>query len=219
MHSPVHQCLDGESPAQALSTGDAARLKDLQRVIASVSSHVRAAPVPELTGRVMSGLSRPHTALPARAALAARAHVWARQLWRPRRIAFEFRPAYALGMAAAAVVFTAAPFQVPMGFPPHASTAAPPPATSAYVQFRLDAPGASQVALAGSFTDWKPRYVMQERTPGVWTAMVPVAAGVHEYLFVVDGQEWVPDPAAETVGDDFGGTNSRLLVSPPRAQT
>jgi len=75
-------------------------------------------------------------------------------------------------------------------------------------------PGAKQVAVAGSFNDWKP-----ERTPlaqignGRWVGDLAVKPGRHEYLFVVDGQ-WLPDPnAKENVQNPFGGKNSVLIVS------
>ena len=84
-----------------------------------------------------------------------------------------------------------------------------------YVHFRLDAPGASSVQLAGDFTEWQPTHELHEVSPGVWAAVVPVRAGVHDYAFVVDGEQWRPDPLAMQVDDGFGGTNSRLSVLPP----
>jgi 1,4-alpha-glucan branching enzyme len=83
------------------------------------------------------------------------------------------------------------------------------------VQFRLQAPGAARVALAGSFTGWKPEYELHESEPGTWTALVPLKPGVHDYTFVVDGHEWIPDPNAPQVADDFGGRNSRLFLPAP----
>jgi hypothetical protein len=82
------------------------------------------------------------------------------------------------------------------------------------ISIELVKPGAKQVAIAGSFNDWKP-----ERTPlvqignGRWVGDLAVKPGRHEYLFVVDGQ-WVPDPnAKENVQNPFGGKNSVLIVS------
>jgi 1,4-alpha-glucan branching enzyme len=87
-----------------------------------------------------------------------------------------------------------------------------------FVQFRLDA-SASRVQLAGSFTNWEPRYDLRQSAPGIWTITVPLTQGVHDYAFVVDGQRWIPDPYAPQIGDGFGGTNSRLaLMSPPTPQ-
>src|SRR6266850_7451909 len=91
-----------------------------------------------------------------------------------------------------------------------AKTAAPQPTIS----LEFVKPGAKQVAVAGSFNDWKP-----ERSPlvqignGRWVGDLAVKPGRHEYLFVVDGQ-WLPDPnAKESVANPFGGTNSVLIVS------
>ena len=89
------------------------------------------------------------------------------------------------------------------------------PATSQpNISLELVKPGAKQVAVAGSFNDWKP-----ERTPlvqignGRWVGDLNVKPGRHEYLFVVDGQ-WLPDPnARENVQNPFGGKNSVLIVS------
>ena len=45
-----------------------------------------------------------------------------------------------------------------------------------------------------------------------WKANVPLAPGRYEYRFVADGQ-WLSDPnAKESVGNDFGSTNSVLVV-------
>ena len=51
--------------------------------------------------------------------------------------------------------------------------------------------------------------------PGVWTITVPLTQGVHDYAFVVDGRQWIPDPYAPRVDDGFGGTNSRLTLLLP----
>ena len=84
-----------------------------------------------------------------------------------------------------------------------------------YVQFRLESPQAQQVALAGTFTGWQPTLQLEETEPGVWSALVPLKPGVHDYVFVVDGERWVPDPhAPQQVDDSFGGTNSRISLPP-----
>ena len=92
-------------------------------------------------------------------------------------------------------------------------------ATKVFVQFRLDAPQASVVRLAGSFTGWKPTYTLQQVTSGVWSILIPLEPGVHDYAFVVDGAQWVADPAAPTVDDGFGGMNSRLSVLLPNGDS
>jgi hypothetical protein len=88
-----------------------------------------------------------------------------------------------------------------------------------FVQFRLQT-AASRVQLAGSFTNWEPRYELHEVVPGTWIVTVPLTQGVHDYAFVIDGRRWMPDPYAPSIGDGFGGQNSRLtLLSPAGPRT
>jgi 1,4-alpha-glucan branching enzyme len=91
------------------------------------------------------------------------------------------------------------------------------PSPQVYVQFRLEAAGASQVALAGSFTGWKPEFEMRESAPGVWSILLPLRPGIHDYAFIVDGERWVADPHALQVEDGFGGANSRIALPAPAA--
>jgi hypothetical protein len=133
-----------------------------------------------------------------------------RLLWMPREI--SIRPAFALAGAAAVLVVLAVPYvdRDPDGM---AADGGRSPA-AVFVQFRLEAM-ASRVQLAGSFTNWEPRYELREAAPGVWSITVPLTQGVHDYAFVVDGQQWVADPYAPQIGDGFGGTNNRLALLPP----
>jgi hypothetical protein len=135
-------------------------------------------------------------------------------LWTPRAI--SIRPAFALTGAAAVVVLLLGPHVGLTGLEtPQFADVRP---SHVFVQFRLDAM-ASRVQLAGSFTNWEPRYELHQSAPGTWTITVPLIQGVHDYAFVVDGEQWVPDPHAPQIGDGFGGTNSRLaLLSPDTPQ-
>lgn len=84
------------------------------------------------------------------------------------------------------------------------------------VTFRLEAPGAREVALAGSFTGWTPQAM--RRQGGEWVLEMKVPAGRQQYSFVVNGRRWLPDPdiaEAELAPDgrvhsvvDFGPTRS-----------
>jgi hypothetical protein len=83
------------------------------------------------------------------------------------------------------------------------------------VKFVLVAPQAARVSLVGDFNSWDPAATPMERTPtgGTWSVVVPLSAGRHEYAFVVDGKQWVPDPSAPLAPvDGLGAPNSVVLV-------
>ena len=85
-----------------------------------------------------------------------------------------------------------------------------------YVQFLISAPEARTVALAGDFNEWDPSIHLDDPDgDGLWSARVAIEPGVHEYMFVIDGSEWRPDPNAISYTDDgFGQRNSVLAVTP-----
>jgi hypothetical protein len=177
----------------------------IQEVVAEARAFVESRPVPDLTARVMGAVEAPGAEQPS----AVREVVaW---LWTLRLVQFRVRPAYALAAAFLLVVVA-----VMAGSAPRApeDTIAGPPAT-VFVQFRLDHPEAAHVQLAGSFTNWEQPYDLRQAAPGVWTITIPLAPGVHDYSFIVDGARWVADPYAPAVDDGFGGINSRLSLVLP----
>lgn len=185
---------------------------EIDRAADDFRTFLAARPAPDLRAAVMARIdeleplaSTPRPGFLRRVAAA---------LWTPRDIAI--RPAFALMGAAALVMLLLVPYAGQTTDPPqHADRADSP---HLFVQFRLDAM-ASRVQLAGSFTNWEPRYELRQSAPGTWTITVPLIQGVHDYAFVVDGEQWVADPHAPQIGDGFGGTNSRLaLLSPDTPQ-
>ena len=83
------------------------------------------------------------------------------------------------------------------------------------VKFVLVAPQAVRVSLVGDFNNWDPTATPLERTPtgGTWSVTVPLSPGRHEYSFVVDGKQWLPDPSAPLAPvDGLGAPNSVVLV-------
>lgn len=86
---------------------------------------------------------------------------------------------------------------------------------SVYVRFELYAPRASRVALAGTFNRWDTTATPLVRVgkDGMWTVTLALPSGQHQYGFIVDGRNWVPDPAAPTVDDGFGRRNSVVSVN------
>lgn len=213
MNDRIHQHLDGE-PVE-LGPEERARADALARTLDAAAAHLRSAPAPDLAARVMAALPAHAPAVPAWR----RAAQW---LWNPRPVRLALRPAYGLAGAAAfaalAAVVVPALDRGPAAPLAVAVPAAPTASAVVYVQFRLENAQARQVALAGTFTGWQPTLQLQEKEPGVWTALVPLKPGVHDYVFVVDGSRWMPDPhAPQQVDDSFGGTNSRISLPPPGA--
>jgi 1,4-alpha-glucan branching enzyme len=80
------------------------------------------------------------------------------------------------------------------------------------VTFRLHAPDAGEVGVAGSFSNWATRQ-MKKCKDGTWTKSLRPAPGLHEYKFVVD-QQWIEDPNnPEKVENEYGSCNSVCRVS------
>jgi hypothetical protein len=209
----IHACLDGDLSRDELSAEERAHLEAMEREIASAISIARSIPAIDLRAEVLQRLPEAAVPLPGhergRASLE-RAWTW---FWAPRRVTFEFRPSFALAVLLLVAVLPVGIFH---GTGTEVADAqAEVEVQPVLVQFRLDAPQASSVALAGSFSEWNPAIELRESAPGVWTATVPLRPGVHDYLFLVDADEWVPDPLARPVDDDFGGVNSRLFLTTP----
>jgi hypothetical protein len=203
MNERVHRYLDGELRQEVLTSEELQEIAVCEDLVRETREGYRSVKVPDLTARVMSRLP----AAPATHGVLNRfienALGW---IWTPRAI--RLRPVY--GMLAVAVVGL---FLV---FPKFNSNRdADHPNGKVFVQFRLAASKASEVRLAGSFTGWKPAYRLQQVSSGVWSVVIPLEPGVHDYAFVVDGGQWIADPTAPAVDDGFGGVNSRLSVLLP----
>ena len=159
---------------------------------------------PDLDGRVMAEVRR---------RVAARA---ARRGWgwwvTPRELRFVIRPwmaGAALAAAAGIVAIVARPRSNTILSPAVAQRA-----ESVFVRFELYAPNARSVSLAGSFNRWNAGTTPLARVngSGLWTVTVPLPPGTAQYGFMVDGQRWVPDPAAPSIDDGFGRRNSVVAV-------
>ena len=73
----------------------------------------------------------------------------------------------------------------------------------------------SKVALVGSFNNWdKEADYMQRQSDGSYQFIISLNPGVYHYKFVLNGVEWIPDPANPIREEDTqGGENSVLRVS------
>lgn len=150
---------------------------------------------------------------------------WKRVMdWVLRPRTFQVTPATAgLAFAGLALIFVlrpgpdgTAPVRAPDADVPVA-TGTPVEATAESVtRFVFVAPGASSVRMTGDFVGWDPEGIglQDQRGTGVWTVDVPLTPGVYQYTFIVDGNEWRPDPhAVSQVDDGFGQQNSVVIVS------
>jgi 1,4-alpha-glucan branching enzyme len=79
----------------------------------------------------------------------------------------------------------------------------------------IAAPDARTVSVAGSFNHWDPNShpLADPDKSGRWAATLPLPPGRYEYLFVIDGETWVPDPEAPSVDNGLGGRNSIVTVT------
>jgi hypothetical protein len=178
-------------------------------VAAFRSAAPRGGAPPWLEQRVMAEI----VSLPERG-LVARLAAW---LVRPAPI--RVSPLAAAGAAALLAIVLIVPDRTPGsdgadgGGPANASVT--PTESVVYVQFMLDAPGASSVSVAGDFSEWEPSFTLEDVDgDGVWTGRVPVQPGVHTYMFLIDGTEWRTDPRADRYRDDgFGNRNAVLAVA------
>ena len=139
-----------------------------------------------------------------------------------RAAAWVLRPSLRLsplGLGLAAAVMATVLLAPWRGTRPALAPVAAAPAAVVYVQFVLDAPGARSVAVAGDFNGWEGRSGLTDPDgDGIWTGRVPLQPGVHEYMFVIDEDEWVTDPRADRWSEDgFGNRNAVVAVPLPDA--
>lgn len=83
-------------------------------------------------------------------------------------------------------------------------------------EFSLYAPDARAVYVAGTFNHWDPaRTLLRTDKHGHWKIEMVLQPGRYEYRFVVDGV-WTNDPRAREASiNEFGGTNSVLVIAQP----
>lgn len=86
------------------------------------------------------------------------------------------------------------------------------------VTFTHHAPRARQVTIVGDFNDWRLESLpMNRSSQGTWTIDLYLREGVFEYLFYVDGRDYVFDSTNffRTV-NPYGGLNSIVIVGQPK---
>jgi len=128
---------------------------------------------------------------------------------RKRESIFSFRLA---GAAAAAVLILFLAFTFIFNTPVTS------PICSAEVKFslRINDSKTHTVAIAGDFNGWNPQtnILVDPEGDGVWTGTLKLEPGRYEYMFVMDGEKWFPDPnALRYVKDGFGNKNAILEIN------
>jgi len=123
---------------------------------------------------------------------------------------FSFRLAGGIVLTTAVIVFLAFTFifNQPDIIPP----------CLAEVQFslRLSEGKFQTVAIAGDFNQWNSQSnCLEDRDgDGTWTTTLKLPPGRYEYMFVIDGEKWIPDPNANRfVKDGFGNKNAILEIN------
>ena len=122
---------------------------------------------------------------------------------------FSFRLA-GVGAATAAILFFAFTFVF--------NVPATSPLCSSEVNFSLKLGDNENhvIAIAGDFNNWNTKANLLEDSDGngTWTSTLKLEPGRYEYMFVLDGKQWVPDPnAIRYVKDGFGNRNSILEIN------
>ena len=204
MNDDLQRFLDGDDDAADLTPDMRGEAEMWERLTASLRADVPGAAPAWIETRVMAAV---------RAKEESRRGVLA-WLLRPRT--FRTTPLTLGVLAAAALVISLLPWGLqrpPVVTPPAGGDAA----AVVYVQFTLQAPGARSVAVSGDFNQWAADSSMEDPDgDGVWTVRVALEPGLHEYMFVIDGDRWVTDPQAQRYSDDgFGNRNAVLAVALP----
>ena len=207
MNESLNRYLDGEVEAESLTAEDRLEAEAWDALVAEVrAAGADGAPV-GLESRIMDSVrGRP-------ASPVSRIIDW----WvNPRPI--RVRPLIPLAAAAGIAAF----FLFPLSPVEDAAVEDPIGATTTmvgeqpvYVQFQLEAPNATTVAVAGDFSGWEPEVDLADPDgDGIWSGRLLMQPGLHKYMFVVNGTDWMPDPLAEQyVEDGFGNRNSVLAIT------
>ena len=196
--SPVdprfHQALDGDIAREGVPPEVRRAMERLDAVAALLAVVPTGASV---EARVMAEIRRP---------VPSRARRLVRWLATPHAIRLRVRPAWSLALAAVAALLTLlseGDIEPELG------------GQEGIAQFVGRFPGARSVHVVGSFNDWRAGTIpLEDRDhDGVWQGAVVLPVGAYEYMFVVDGERWVPDHLADrSVDDDFGRENSIVIV-------
>jgi hypothetical protein len=82
------------------------------------------------------------------------------------------------------------------------------------VRFSVVAPNAASVSIVGDFNRWDPVALPMRRSGDgrTWQVEVRLPVGLYAYAFMIDGRLAADPSAPHAATDDFGTTNSMLMV-------
>lgn len=213
MSDSIRRFLDDELGLEDLTPEERSEVEAWKSLFSDLEARWGRSEPPPLEERVMGELRDRPASAGREPVVASGAPAWKRAvrwLFEPRSVVV--RPALVVAGAAAILVLAFLPFE-------RDQVSAPVQAAGSdvYVEFVLEAPDAGSVAVAGDFTGWDPEIALEDPDgDGVWSGRARLGPGVHEYMFVVDGSEWVTDPYAPRYADDgFGNRNAVLAIAGP----
>jgi anti-sigma factor RsiW len=212
-HENIHRLLDGDVPAEdkeaiieQIQDDPVLRKEfdDLSSAVELLEREGRMKPPLAFTASVMRKLPRSAESLPARLK---------RFLFGSRVLRWNMAAALAI-ILLAVVTTTLMMKQLAHLDPGTRSPASLSGEQAAMVRLTFAAPAARHVTVAGDFNKWRTDSHVMKRENGAWTIDLPLKPGVYTYMFIVDNEQWVTDPRAETYRDDgFGNQNAVMRVS------
>lgn len=79
------------------------------------------------------------------------------------------------------------------------------------ITFRVVVPRAQTVVLAGDFNSWDTESIKLKKQDGFWQTKISLPRGRYQYVFIIDGKTWMPDPSAKSYVDSGYGTKNSIL--------
>ena len=82
------------------------------------------------------------------------------------------------------------------------------------VKFSFEAENAKSIKILGLNGDWKKAVAMTKKKDGSFAAELNLPKETkHEFKYLIDGNEWLNEPQADTeVANEFGGSNSVIVL-------